>query len=94
MTDYTEVNEKFQKFIDENGLGDKFKFTGDHDIWEITECYHSIKFPIHNKSRTLKDLIYIAFQCGRQQGNYEQQKRTVKRFENLISPRYDETIWI
>lgn len=94
MTDYTSINEKFQKFIDENELGKMFRYTGEGDIWELQFGYPPTTFPIHNKSRTIKDLIYIAHECGRRKGNDEQLTRTVKRFENLISPNHHEQIWI
>lgn len=92
MTDYTEINEKYQKLIDENGLGELFKYTGDADVWEIKQGYPSVAFSIHNKPRSVEWLIRTAFDCGRRQGNDEQLKRTMLRIEGLISPNYNELI--
>jgi hypothetical protein len=92
MTDYTDMNEKFQKFIDENELGKLFGYTGKDDTWEYKGSYPAIRFYIHNKPRTIEWLIRIAFDCGQHKGVDDQINRTVRNFKDLISPTYQEFI--
>jgi hypothetical protein len=94
MVDYSERNEKFQKFIDESGLTNIFKFTGENDIWEYVGSYPHVKFIISNKSRNLETLLKITYDCGRLNERDEQIKFSVNAFENLITPPYSRQIII
>ena len=94
MTDYTKINEEFQKFIDANELDEHFKYTGENDYWEYIGGYPAQRFFIHNKSCSIESLINVAYNAGQINGRKDQLNRTMMRFQDLISPDYNESIWI
>ena len=94
MTDYTEVNEKYQQFIDENKLGELFKYTGEGDSWEYVGSYPSVRFSVHNKPRTIEWCIKIAYLCGCKNERQAQIEMSVNAFRNLITPSSYRDIYL
>jgi hypothetical protein len=94
MSDYTELNETFQKFIDENNLGELFRYSGDKDYWEFIGGYPGQKFTVHNLGTSISGLIITAYRAGQINGRKDQLNRTMRRLRGLIEPSYNESIWI
>ena len=94
MSDYTELNARFQKFIDENNLSELFRYSGEEDYLEFIGGYPKQKFTVHNLGTSISGLIITAYRAGQINGRKDQLNRTMNRLQGLISPNYNQSIWI